>query len=212
MILKRSIFTILFVLFVLSSCTVTHEYTKDDYEDNEKTWLSTIALALEKGGPESEAINNRHVQKLYLDMSRDIIGHHHEYIIRRYLYNLSGNKVMDRCRKYPELDGILLNRITLLKKDEGDVELAVESSLIDCRQGDVIWEAHGDDVLESDDEDLTAVIDSYRAKIGEDVKDYVAPFYLLMTKLYESVPDPDLTDDDIITKIDVDAEGPIESE
>ena len=58
---------------------------------------------------------------------------------------------------------------------------------------------------DSADDDLTQTIDGYANRYGEDSRPYVAGFYQIARKLFDSLPDPLLNDDDILEKIETDS-------
>ena len=77
--------------------------------------------------------------------------------------------------------------------------------MIDCATGLLVWRALGENSYASEDSDLEQTIRGYTNRYGESVRPYVAGAYLLVRKLYDSMPDPTLNEDDIVEKIEVDA-------
>lgn len=101
--------------------------------------------------------------------------------------------------------GVLLSQFQQLAATDDAVLMQVEARLIDCETGLLVWRALGANTYTSNDPDLEQTIRGYSNRYGEQVKPYVAGSFLLARKLFESMPDPTLTEDDIIEKIEIDA-------
>ncbi|MCR9145399.1 MAG: MXAN_6521/LA_1396 family lipoprotein [bacterium] len=103
--------------------------------------------------------------------------------------------------------GVLLSRFERLDLNAAAdaVDLQVEARLIDCETGLLVWRALGANTYAAQDPDLEQTIRGYANRYGESTRPYVAGAFLLARKLFDSMPDPDLNEDDIIEKIEIDA-------
>ncbi len=143
---------------------------------------------------------------LFFSVSREFISHHHEYIVLRAKKGAAFTNVKEYCAADKRLNGLIVNSFRQWEKMGGNVRLEVQSVLYDCTTGDRVWEAIGANTYASDDAGLKSTIDAYVRRVGEEVRDHVAPVYLLVRKLFASLPDPKLTEKDIEDKIEADAD------
>ncbi|MEQ9363016.1 MAG: MXAN_6521/LA_1396 family lipoprotein [Leptospirales bacterium] len=103
--------------------------------------------------------------------------------------------------------GVLISQFQRLEVDaaRNTVALRVEARLVDCETGLLVWRAVGENTYASNDADLEQTIRGYANRYGEETRPYVAGFFLLTRKLFDSMPNPNLSEDDIIEKIEIDA-------
>jgi probable lipoprotein (TIGR04455 family) len=55
----------------------------------------------------------------------------------------------------------------------------------------------------SDDEDLQQLVGVYKNQLGDPAKKYAAPLFALLKDLLEELPSPELTDDEVLEKIEL---------
>ena len=187
------------ILATLSACTIKYTYLKPDYEQNEKNSLKRIALRVDPN-----TVSNETIDKLILTVQREYISVKRDYII--YPLPEVGNKEANRselCKAEPKLNGILVNNIRLLKKDNGEVKLGIQSTLYNCKGDEKVWDTYGESTFESQNPNLNAVITAYSNRIGADIKYLVAPTYELLYEMLDSLPSPILTREEKGEKIDM---------
>ncbi len=185
------------VPLLLVSCTVRYSRIKSGYESSERLRLKRIMLLVES------AHTDEKIRKLFAAVAREYISHHKEYIFFPKLLDPAVDLV-SHCAK-EKLDGILTVRFYRLEKREGQVDMEVQSALYGCSTPAIVWEALARNNYASQDSDLTTLTTSYTNRIGPEIADYAAPFYLIERKLFESLPDPLLTEEDIEAKIEADS-------
>lgn len=188
------------------SCTVKYSYLKPNYQQQEKLRLKRIALAAE---PFTDT--NAKINELVLMILREFVSVQRDYIIYPLPKTARENPaVEDYCTANPKLNGIVMNRVRVLKKKNGDVRLGIQAVLYECeiKDGKVkdvikVWETYGESSYESEDSGLKTAINSYTNRVGKEVRYLVAPVYLLIRAIYEDFPSPLLTDAEKLEKIDV---------
>ncbi len=190
--------------FFAMGCTVTHTYLKDGYKKNEKQWLKRVALAIDASAPPGSL----DVSRLYLDMAAHEVSLHGEYLITRIRRAISLSELPAYCKAHSDLDGVIIHRFTDLEGDQETFHLTVQASLLDCRRESLVWEARGGKSFDREDSDLSRMIASYRSRYGGIADQFAAPFYGIIRKLYDSLPDPTLVDEDLQNKVELDAVGP----
>jgi len=195
--LSGSILAAMMALVLFSSCTVRYSRTKSGYEETERQTLKRIMI-LTQGPPLDEK-----TAKLLRAVIRDFVSHHNEYILYPKALN-PALSVVDHCAA-EKMDGILVANIVRLNRVKDEVEFAVESSLISCRDQSKVWEAYGANTYPAYDSDLFTIRMSYRNRFGSDVEHLVGAFYQLFRQLYGDLPVPVLSPDDVDLKIDVDS-------
>lgn len=190
------------LLLPMSMCTVKYTYLKPAYEANERLRLKRVVIVAEGAANADQEKKNA----LFFAVSREFISHHHEYIVLRAKKGVVFTNVKEYCAADKRLNGLILNKFRQWDKQGGSVKLEVQSVLYDCVSGDRVWEAIGANTYASEDSGLKSTIDAYVRRVGEEVRDHVAPVYLLVRKLFSSLPDPKLTEKDIDEKIEADSD------
>lgn len=210
-----------------NACMVSDTYTIRYYQLDEGQRVKRVVLAASFAPGVGETIEPA-VLEMYQGVVREFVSHHHEYILLDarilprdvFAANLPGATAIPRppLALTPPIQGlcaadydgrkthsVLLNHFYKLERQGGSAALRVEARLIDCATGLLVWRALGENSYASEDSDLEQTIRGYTNRYGESVRPYVAGAYLLVRKLYDSMPDPTLNEDDIVEKIEVDA-------
>lgn len=216
----------LFTIFVASalavvsfaSCTVDQTFVREDYDARPEVRMKRIVIGVESGAKSESSKNDQEnalitpddqVQELYLNQAIRFISFSKNLMIKGYARNLDSRDLAKICKR-DGVEGVLLNRFQRLQAADGEVDLQLKASLVDCKSQETVWYAIGSNHYDSLDEDLEGVIRSYTVKYGESGKAYAAPFYLFIRRIYDSLPNPVLSPGEIDEKIDSDAVGPDE--
>lgn len=99
--------------------------------------------------------------------------------------------------------GVLMLRPLDVRRTSTDTTLNLSAALYDCRTGALVWEVRGDTTHEAGDADLAQTVSTYRQSLGEDATPYIATAFVLLQDLLDAAPNPDLSDDDIMEKIEL---------
>ena len=102
-----------------------------------------------------------------------------------------------------ELEGVLTVQAIDVKPAGDEIELRLVAELYRCADGELLWRAEGFEGTESKDDDLAKLIESYQTRLGEAAGRYAAPAFLILRDILETMPDPVLTDDEVMEKIEL---------
>ena len=184
-----------------SGCSaVTTQYTKAGYDpaapDAVKR-IAVIGMAPEGHGP---------LATLLAQVATDRINLKMNYLIyyTGTLPDAAGpgdGAWVEACQ---QREGILSLRAMDVRTGEGpDVKMVIWASLRRCTDGEILWSAEAQDATESEDENLENMIKSYVQTLGPDVSAYAAASFLIVRDILNTLPDPTLTDDEILEKIEL---------
>lgn len=191
------------LLVIGGACTVKHTYTKPGYAQDERDRLKRVVLAVAQQPETDKAVMN-----LYLGVVREFVSHHNEYIIldTKVVASADGFEALCKQKANGKLPhGIVASTFENLRPAGDDVEMRIHARLNDCENGALVWEAVAENDYDSQDDDLEKTIANYANRYGAETRPYVAGFYLIVRKLFDSLPQPQLNDDDIEEKIEMDA-------
>ena len=193
---KIHISTALILFFASMGCTVKYTYLKPNYNKVERQSLKRIALVIEPYKALPENINN-----LLFTIEKEYLSIKTNYIIKNQIIVLENQNAQNVCRSKFKLNGYLITRLEELKIRKNNVDIALRLILYDCSHNK-IWESYGKNSYRSNDSSLRATIDSLTNRTGENVRLFVAPIYRLTNLLLKSLPQPNLTDEEEIEKIE----------
>ncbi len=88
--------------------------------------------------------------------------------------------------------------------DDDERDLHIRASLFSCKTGALIWWAEAMDTIDIENEDLAQLTSNYITQLGEEVRPYTVPAFILLRDLLDDLPNPKLTDDEIMEKIELD--------
>lgn len=217
----------------IASCTVSESYIVRSYEFDEGRRVKRIVQAT-LAAPAVSSAPDAAVFEMFQGVAREFISHHHEYIVlggealpadafadipdglpgattiaerppKRAFPGAAVDRICQADYDGKATHGVLLSQFQRLDLAGNSVQLQVESRLIDCETGLLVWRAVGANSYATEDGDLEQTIRGYANRYGEGTRPYVAGFFLLARKLFESMPDPTLSEDDIIEKIEIDS-------
>lgn len=88
-----------------------------------------------------------------------------------------------------------------VKQTGSSVVAAVTATLFRCRDGQKVWSTSARGSWASQDPNLKVLTESYVKKLGGSVKPYVAPSCHLLFSVIENLPNPKLSEADLLEKI-----------
>ena len=172
-----------------SACGVVHHVSvRPDYETEDKT--KTVRLAVQtKGSTEDD----EKVVSLWNQIARRYTNDHRDFIVKSEL-----PASWSRTQGCPEgIEGVLQLAPTF-RVTGGGIETSLNASLVRCRDGAPVWSAQGGGSFESDDDQLRETIQHYETDLGPEVKPYVAPSFRLLRSVLDTLPKPQLPDEDAV--------------
>ena len=178
--------------------SVDFAYLKPQYEQKEKHSLKRIVLAMDPS-----SFTNERVGKLVLAVSRDYLSVQRDYIIYPTpKTSRAAPPWPDYCAANRKINGVLRHKVRLLRHYGDSTDFGVQVTLFDCKSGDRIWDSYGEDDYASNDPDLKTVISSYANRVSPEYRYLIGPTYLLVREIFESLPNPVLTEKEKEEKID----------
>ena len=165
-----------------------------------KDRLRLKRLAVITAGPPSGASMPASVQQMWGLMARRYVNQKRDFIVKS---DAPAGATAMTALCSSGIEGVLWLEPTLEQKGEG-VEAQVSAKLSRCTDGAVAWQAQGAGSWESSDASLTEMTASYAAKLGAGVQPYVAPSFRLLKAVLDTLPNPELNDQDKDEKIALD--------
>lgn len=168
-----------------AGCAVTST-VREDYEQTDKKTLKRIGVYAPRAPAGAPAV----VRTLAERISKRYVNQHKDYLI------LATGKAHP-----PGVDGMLLIEMRSLARDGSDVDVELTARLLRAKTGVEVWRAEASKSVESDDEDLMNLVAQYKKELGPAAEPYAAPLFVVLKKVYDTMPTPALTDEDILEKI-----------
>ena len=125
-------------------------------------------------------------------------------LVNSYLVHHSGPADRGWLSACGQLEGVLVLRALDVQKEAKNVALRILAGLYDCRDGALLWQVEGSGGSAIANPDLQNLVEQYTAKLGEGAAVYVSATFVVLKELLESIPEPVLSDDEIMEKIELD--------
>lgn len=185
------------VLF--SGCVIQHSYLRPGYAEHDAAVLKRIVVVMS----ESKQPLDRGLGKLLPVVAREYLSVQKDYIVFPTAIDQTG-QTASICKGNPKLNGVLFLSVRHVERSERSVTLGLGGELHTCEEPRVVvWRVHAKDTQSSDDPDLKTVAESYSNRLGAEVKPYAVPVYLTLRRLLEELPNPTLTEDEKLEKIEL---------
>jgi probable lipoprotein (TIGR04455 family) len=188
-----------------AGCIVSNTYLKAGYADAERSRYKRIALFAE-----ADPALDPNVAVLYLGMLRDFLAHHREFIIvGGGVRPAAGPKPAVCAERFSGVgpDAALQIALPEAKHTRGEsVRLRAVATLFSCADGERLWSAEGEGEWDVRDDALAGATRAYSGRYGEAAGEFTPAFWRMTRALYDSLPGPELSGDDIDQKIDFDAQ------
>lgn len=107
----------------------------------------------------------------------------------------------DACE---QREGVLALRALAASQSNGNASLQVAAELYACATGALVWRAEGSNTHASDDADLQELANNYVLKLGDGVRAWAGPAFVLLRELLDVLPNPTLSDEELLEKIELD--------
>jgi probable lipoprotein (TIGR04455 family) len=177
------------LLLLIGACSiVTQHRVRPDYDAVDRTRTVRLVV-LVTPIPQGGAV----VGDLVGLITQRYANHHRDFIVR-------GHRVADSMPGDACTDGVegVLHVSPMLDRQGEDVDASVRARLTRCRDGQEVWSASGEGSWQSRGEHVAELTDSYVAELGETVRPYVAPSFHLLRAVLDTLPRPELPDDDAV--------------
>jgi probable lipoprotein (TIGR04455 family) len=185
--------TVISVMLVSFACTsVRHRFIVEDYKKNPGQMIKRIVI-ISDPFPQ-----NRDLAGLVGAMTRDLIKTNKNYLV--YGTASTEREVGEACKT---LDGVLRMSVSRADAAGGRIDLEITGELRRCSDKSAVWNATARASGKSRSRSLENLVQNYVKKYGDLAEVYAAPTYNILQDIVETMPNPELTEDELMEKIDL---------
>ncbi len=186
--------TVIPVMLVSFACTsVRHRFVVDGYKRNPGQMIKRIVIV------STPWPQNAGLADLISAMTRDVIRTNRNYLVYK---KVSADREMTEKWRTPE--GVLKMRVGRADAAGGHINLEITGELRRCSDRSVVWSATARASGKSRTRSLRNLVQNYVAEHGNQAEIFAAPAFNIIKDLVEAMPNPELTDDELMEKIDLD--------
>jgi probable lipoprotein (TIGR04455 family) len=131
-------------------------------------------------------------------MTRDLIKANRNYLVLGTA--ATEGEVAEACKT---LDGVLKMSVNRADAAGGRIDIEITGELRRCSDKSVVWNATGRASGKSRSRSLKNLVQNYVEKYGDLAEVYAAPAYNILQDIVETMPNPELTEDELMEKIDL---------
>lgn len=186
-------------LVLLAGCaTVKSSRVRPDYEAVDKTQVKRLVVVTQPL-PDGK----KEVGELWSLVARRYVNQNRDFIAKANVA-LDGNPEDTSFKGLcvENLEGILWLSPDVKRTGNG-VEAAVKAQLLRCRDGQEVWGAEAAGSWPSEDDRYKELTVQYTSELGPEVSPYVAPTFRLLSATLDTLPRPQLNDEDVTEKIEL---------
>ena len=136
--------------------------------------------------------------KLWVEITSTHISQKKNFLLKQTTSLKAAGTLRDHCQK--GIEGWLHFQPQVAQKGES-VEASVVATLVRCRDGKKVWSTKAKGTWASKDDHLKVLTKSYVEKLGKPVEPFVAPSCRLLFVVVENLPNPKLSEEDLLEKI-----------
>ena len=186
-------FTVISIMLVSFACTsVRHQFVVEDYKKNPGQMIKRIVI-ISDPFPQ-----NRDLAGLISAMTRDLIKANRNYLV--YGTAVTEGEVAEACKT---LDGVLKMSVNRADAAGGRIDLEITGELRRCSDNFAVWNATGHASGKSRNRSLKNLVQNYVEKYGNLADVYAGPAYNILQDIVETMPNPELTEEELMEKIDL---------
>jgi len=188
---KRKFFLFLLSgLFLLSCSSVTSNFVRKDYGSSYKM-IKRVEVKVESNFKAYPLL-----PEIVKNVTEDILRLKKNYLI--YTPKTEGyNK---------KLQGTLLIKVLKLKIIKTRIFMTLSFVLKGRDAKTIFWKSIAQASVNSDDKNLLKFATAYKEKFGKFANIFVAPIFVIVRDIVKVMPNPKLTDDEVMEKIELDVE------
>jgi len=185
--------TAISVMLVSFACTSVHRrFIAEGYKKNPGQMIKRIVI-ISKPPPQ-----NGDLAGLISAMTRDLIRTNRNYLV--YGTVSTEHEMAEACKTY---DGVLkmsVDRADVLREH---IDLEITGELRRCSDKSVVWSATARASGKSRNRSLKNLVRNYVEEHGNQAEVYAAPAFKVIENIVEAMPNPDLTEDELMEKIEL---------
>jgi len=185
--------TVISIMLVFFACSsVRHRFIVEGYKKNPGQMIKRIVIISEPSP------QNRGLAALISDMTRDLIRTNRNYLV--YGTVSTEREVAEACKTR---DGVLKMSVDRADAVGNHVDLEITGELRRCSDKSVVWNATARASGKSRTRSLKNLVQNYVVKHGNLAEGYAAPAFNIIEDIVETMPNPELTEDELMEKIDL---------
>lgn len=186
-------------LATLTSCaTVKNSFTRPDYEQVDKQRVKRLVVVTQPL-PEGK----QPVGELWSLIARQYINQNRDFLVKG---NTAQPEASDdaslKAQCVEGIEGVLL-LVPQVKRTQEGADVAVRARLMRCADHQEVWNAEAAGSWGSEDEKFRERTAQYVQQLGAEVEPYVVPTYKLLQATLDTLPNPQLNEQDIDEKIEL---------
>jgi probable lipoprotein (TIGR04455 family) len=185
--------TVISMALVSFACTsVRRQYILKDYTKNPGQMVKRIVI-ISKPSPQEKDLAG-----LVSAMTRDLIKTNRNYLVYGTLS--TEREVAEACKTR---DGVLKMWVGRADAVGGHIDLEITGELRRCSDNSAVWSATARASGKSRNRSLKNLVQNYVEEYGNQAEVYAAPAFNIIEDIVEAMPNPELTEDELMEKIDL---------
>ena len=185
--------TVISIMWVSFACTSVHRRSiVEGYKKNPGQMIKRIVI-ISDPFPQ-----NRDLAGLIGAMTRDLIKTNKNYLV--YGTASTEREVAEACKT---LDGMLKMSVNRADAAGGRIDLEITGELRRCSDKSAVWNATARASGKSRNRSLKNLVQNYVEEHGNEAEVYAAPAFNIIEDIVEAMPNPELTEDELMEKIDL---------
>jgi probable lipoprotein (TIGR04455 family) len=195
--MKKALIACIVISIALVSfdCTsVRRRFIVEGYEKNPGQMIKRIVIISEPFP------QNRDLAELISAMTRDLIRTNRNYLVYGTLS--TEREVAEACKIR---DGVFKMSVDRADSAGEHIHLEITGELRRCSDNSVIWSATARASGKSRNRSLKNLVQNYVEEHGKQVEVYAAPAFNVIKDIVEAMPNPELTEDELMEKIDLES-------
>jgi probable lipoprotein (TIGR04455 family) len=185
--------TVISIALVSFACTsVRRQFIVQGYTRNPGQMVKRIVIISEPSP------QNKDLTGLISAIARDLIRTNRNYLVYGTLS--TEREVVEACKTR---DGVLKMWVGRADAVGEHIDLEITGELRRCSDNAVIWSATARNSGKSRNRSLKNLVQSYVEEYGNQAEVYAAPAFNIIEDIVETMPNPELTEDELMEKIDL---------
>ncbi len=185
--------TVISIMLVSFACTSVHRrFIVEGYEKNLGQMIKRIVII------SKPPAQNRDLARLISTMTRDLIKTNRNYLV--YGIISTEDEVAEACKTR---EGVLKMSVERANAVGKRIDLEITGELRRCSDNAVVWSATAHASGKSQNRSLKNLVKHYVEEHGHQAEVYAAPAFNIIEDIVEAMPNPELTEDELMEKIDL---------
>jgi probable lipoprotein (TIGR04455 family) len=187
--------TVISLILLFSACTSVHRrFIVEGYKKNPGQMIKRIVIM------STSSPRNRDLVGLINAMTRDLIKTNRNYLV--YGTVSTEREAAEACETR---EGVLTMSVDRADAVGEHIALEMTGELRRCSDSSVVWSATARASGKSRNRSLKNLIQNYVEEYGKQAEVYAAPAFNVIEDIVETMPNPELTEDELMEKINLES-------